>query len=112
MRHGISLAWNPSANPIVESITSTTYLNAVFFSLDRSQQTGYAASMSFNAALIVSLLFVCAIQGLQTLGLHCTELIVNIFRDEDAWRALDAHGRAGGKNHILATPPFLAALMS
>jgi hypothetical protein len=30
--------------------------------------------------------FVFAIQGAQTIGLHCIELLVNISRDEDAWR--------------------------
>lgn len=107
-----SLAWSPSANPIVESITSTSYFNAVLFSLDPSERTGSGESMSFVAALIVGLLFVCSIQGLQTLGLHCAELIINLSRDEDVWRALDAQGSTGARNHVLATPPALAALMS
>ena len=101
-----SLAWNPSANLIVGIISMTTYFNAVFFSLD------YIEQMSFVPALIVSLLFVCVIQGLQTLGLHCAELIVNLSRDEDVWRDLDAQGYPGRTNNVLATPPFLAALMS
>ncbi|KAH8698632.1 hypothetical protein BGW36DRAFT_426327 [Talaromyces proteolyticus] len=104
-----SLAWDPSGNPIVGETGATTYFNAVFFSLDYVEQI---QSMSFVAALIVGLLFVCIIQGLQTLGLHCAELIVNLSRDEDVWRALDAQDGSGAKNHVLKNPPILAALMS
>jgi hypothetical protein len=107
-----SLAWTPLTNPDIEPITYTTYFNAVFFSLDSSERTGSGPSMSFVAALIVSLLFVCAVQGLQTLGLHCAELIINSSRDEDVWRALDAQNRSDAKSHVLSTPPFLAALLS
>ncbi|KAL9615739.1 MAG: hypothetical protein Q9160_009296 [Pyrenula sp. 1 TL-2023] len=34
----------------------------------------------------VALIFMTAIQGLQTIGLHCIELVVNATRDEDLWR--------------------------
>lgn len=94
------------------SISPTTYFNAVFFSLDPAEQRGHSASMPFIAAIIVSLLFVCTIQGLQTLGLHCAELIVNLSRDEDVWRALDAQGRSRSERHVLSISPSLAALMS
>jgi hypothetical protein len=104
-----SLAWNPSANLIVKNISMTTYFNAVFFSLDYIEEI---LSMSFVAALFVGLLFVCAIQGLQTLGLHCAELIVNLSRDEDVWRDLNAQGCPGRKINVLETQPFLAALKS
>jgi hypothetical protein len=109
-----SLAWSPSVDPIVNSISPTTYFNAVFFSLDPGQEIGHEATMPFIAAVIVSLLFICAIQGLQTIGLHCAELIVNLSRDEDVWRALDAQGRSRCEihQHVLSTPPYLAALMS
>jgi hypothetical protein len=39
------------------------------------------------AQLVLGILFVFAVQGLQTTGLHCTELLVNMWRDEGAWRA-------------------------
>jgi hypothetical protein len=68
--------------------------------------------MPFDAAVVVSLMFVCAIQGLQTLGLYCAELIVNSSRDEDVWRAVDAQDPSRRENHVLLTPPSLAALMS
>jgi hypothetical protein len=34
-----------------------------------------------------AILFACAIQGAQTIGLHCVETLVNIRRDENAWHA-------------------------
>jgi hypothetical protein len=37
--------------------------------------------------LILGLLFFFAIQSLQATGLHCTEVLVNMWRDEFAWRA-------------------------
>lgn len=107
-----SMDWNPSANPTVNSITYTSYFNAVLFSLDPSERTGSGPSMPFVAALIVGLLFVCAIQGLQTLGLHCAELIINLSRDEDVWRALDSQNKTNATERVLAKPPFLAAMMS
>lgn len=110
-----SLTWNPVLSTVLEEMVDTNYyLNALFFSLDSGEQTNGIQSMSFTSALVVSLLFICAIQGLQTLGLHCAELITNSSRDEDVWRALDAQKkpRSKNKNHVLATPPFLAAAYS
>jgi hypothetical protein len=105
-----SLAWNPSSNPVMGSIGQTYYFNAVFFSLDWALPV---SPMPFVPALIVNLLFVCAIQGLQTCGLHLSELIINLSRDEEVWRALDAHGSSNAaKSNVLGKPPFLAALMS
>jgi len=36
--------------------------------------------------LFCAILFLCVVQGLQTLGLHCAELVVNVTRDEKIWR--------------------------
>jgi hypothetical protein len=41
--------------------------------------------------LFCAILFLCVVQGLQTLGLHCAELIVNVTRDEKIWRKTNAH---------------------
>lgn len=35
---------------------------------------------------LLGLLFMCIVQGLQTLGFHCVELLVNMNRDEHVWR--------------------------
>lgn len=105
-----SMAWNPISNPAVRDLGNNYFFNAVLFSLDWAEST---PTMPFVAALIVNLLFVCAVQGLQTLGLHFPELIVNLPRDEDVWRALNAHGGSNSdKTHVLEEPPFRAALMS
>lgn len=105
-----SMAWIPISNPAVRDLGNNYFFNAVLFSLDWAEST---PTMPFVAALIVNLLFVCAVQGLQTLGLHFSELIVNLSRDEDVWRALNAHGGSNSdKTHVLEEPPFRAALMS
>jgi len=41
--------------------------------------------------IFCSILFLCLVQGLQTLGLHCAEVIVNVTRDEKIWRRTNAH---------------------
>ncbi|KAN0087225.1 hypothetical protein V8E54_000913 [Elaphomyces granulatus] len=45
------------------------------------------ADTSPSVQLVLGIFFVFAVQGLQTTGLHCTELLVNMWRDEGAWRA-------------------------
>lgn len=105
-----SMTWNATSNPVVESLGGTYFFNAVFFNLDWAQSI---PDMPFVPALIANLLFVCAIQGLQTLGLHFSELIINLSRDEDVWRSLDAYGRSNAvKTSVLEKAPFLAALTS
>jgi hypothetical protein len=44
----------------------------------------------WGVQIILGVLFTCAIQGAQTMGLHCVELLVNMSRDEDIWRRCDA----------------------
>lgn len=44
------------------------------------------ANLSRPLQHIICFLFVTAIQCLQTIGLHCVELVVNANRDEDVWR--------------------------
>ena len=44
----------------------------------------------WGVQIILGILFTCAIQGAQTMGLHCVELLVNMSRDEDIWRRCDA----------------------
>ncbi|KAL9110187.1 MAG: hypothetical protein Q9227_005248 [Pyrenula ochraceoflavens] len=46
----------------------------------------YTRSTARNVQYLYSILFLVAIQGLQTIGLHCIELVVNANRDEDIWR--------------------------
>jgi hypothetical protein len=44
----------------------------------------------WGVQIILGVLFTCAIQGAQTMGLHCVELLVNMSRDEDIWRSCHA----------------------
>lgn len=50
-----------------------------------SQDNPYP-SFSLPVQCVLALLLFCGIQGLQTVGLHCAELLVNMVRDEAAWR--------------------------
>ncbi|KAJ5712592.1 hypothetical protein N7493_009060 [Penicillium malachiteum] len=98
-----SLAWNPSQKDYMDQ----SY-NAVSFSPDYLNN----GSMSVAAALILGLVLVCAIQSLQSLGLHCAELIVDLSRDEDSWRGLDANSSFSGRTKVLRSPSFLKNFLS
>jgi hypothetical protein len=106
-----SWAWDP---PNVDNLGESSD-NVIGFSLDRAENHFSYSSVSqrrFIVTVIASLLFICAIQGLQTVGLHCSELIINMSRDEDVWRALDAQGRSRRRSHVFSAPSFMAALRS
>ncbi|KAF4583049.1 Ankyrin repeat-containing domain protein [Ophiocordyceps camponoti-floridani] len=72
----------------------------------------YSQSYSYSQQAILNLVFTSAIQGLQTIGLHCVELIVNMSRDESSWRSAHSETRQGAKGLQLSTSPFRAALSS
>jgi hypothetical protein len=103
-------SWNPAVN---QSFTSD-FLNSVTFGVSPDYENSSAKHISFGAAFVIGILLVSVIQGLQTLGLHCGELVVNMSRDEDTWRSLDAAQRKPRfqRQHkqVLSTSPFLAAL--
>ncbi|KAJ5688769.1 hypothetical protein N7462_003161 [Penicillium macrosclerotiorum] len=66
---------------------------------------------STGAQAVLCLLFVSLIQGIQTIALHCLELLVNLSRDEGIWRlAYSETKKAPGAQ--LATNPFRAAVSS
>jgi len=44
------------------------------------------AAVRFNPGLALTFLLTMAFQSILTMGLHCTELLVNMSRDEDIWR--------------------------
>jgi hypothetical protein len=50
------------------------------------------------------------VQGLQTLGLHCSELLVNISRDENAWRKTNMVNYKPKAGSSLESSGFLSAL--
>jgi len=63
---------------------------------------------SFATQIILGILFTCAIQCTQTMSLHCIELIVNMSRDESAWRQAYLHSKGAS----LASHGFVAASSS
>ncbi|RDA93962.1 hypothetical protein CP533_5038 [Ophiocordyceps camponoti-saundersi (nom. inval.)] len=68
---------------------------------------------TYGQQTILSLLFICAIQGVQTLGLHCVELLVNLSRDETVWRrgySSETTKQAPGLK--LSQSPLVAAVSS
>lgn len=72
---------------------------------NRAQTAG--AYFSFPAELVLGVLFVTTIQALQTAGLHFIELLVNLSRDEAAWR--QATSKRGA---TYLSEPFWAAATS
>lgn len=78
--------------------------------LDMGGETNVSVAMgmeppSFNVQVFLAILFLCALQGFQAIGLHCVELLVNLDRDEKLWRAA-----SGPKGAALKSLPLLAAL--
>ncbi|KAL7755997.1 hypothetical protein ACKLNR_012990 [Fusarium oxysporum f. sp. zingiberi] len=65
--------------------------------------------------VFLGLLFISAIQAIQSIALHCTELLVNISRDENMWRnAYDnsSRNRKGPKGSLLASDSLKNAVSS
>lgn len=62
------------------------------------------------AQLILGILFVSAIQGLQAIGLHCVELLVNMWRGECNWRAARNRGaclKTGAVSSAMLSGPYV-----
>ncbi|KAF9770165.1 hypothetical protein IL306_012321 [Fusarium sp. DS 682] len=65
--------------------------------------------------VFLGLLFISAVQATQSIALHCTELLVNISRDETMWRnAYDNTGKnkKGPKGSLLASDALKNAISS
>lgn len=74
-----TMAWNPDYLN-----SESDAFNSVPIYIFRSTWEG--GSHLNISQYIVAIIFITAIQGLQTIGLHCIELVVNANRDEDIWR--------------------------
>jgi len=96
------LSWNSAENPSLVQVSD--FYNAIYFGLNPGGNVA--------ATMIAGILIIFALQGLQTLGLHCAELIVNISRDEDVWRGLNAESHSHRNRHVLSTPAYPEALMT
>lgn len=72
----------------------------------------YANDIQFTFQQIFGILFMSALQGLQSIGTHCAELVVNISRDEGTWRQLDAFKAKDLKYGVLDTAPWTSAALN
>ncbi|TVY57164.1 hypothetical protein LCER1_G002584 [Lachnellula cervina] len=68
--------------------------------------------MRFPVELLLGILVVCAIQGPQTMRLHCIELVVYMTRDEESWRAANRSSKPARKGAHLNTNAFISAVTS
>ncbi|PHH75615.1 hypothetical protein CDD80_2229 [Ophiocordyceps camponoti-rufipedis] len=72
----------------------------------------FTSPHTYGQQIVINLVFTTAVQGLQTIGLHCVELIVNMSRDESSWRSAYCETRRGAKGLQLSASPFRAAISS
>ncbi|RBR25724.1 uncharacterized protein FIESC28_01477 [Fusarium coffeatum] len=90
--------------------------NMASLSMSFSQKgDGYDQDKYPLLQVCLGLLFITAIQATQSFALHCTELLVNISRDENHWRkAYDGIGTSGKcpKGSLLASDSLKNALTS
>ncbi|KAK3315993.1 hypothetical protein B0H66DRAFT_560079 [Apodospora peruviana] len=91
------------------------YWNKVQFDIDTGYMKGPlnepTPALSMTSQVALGLLFVMAIQGLQTLGIHAAELVVITARDEDTWRRLARLDKSHTRN-VIKPNPFVSALSS
>jgi hypothetical protein len=84
--------------------------NTAILSMNSDQPNGSDTPVvPFGLQFVLGILFVSVIQGVQTMALHAVELLVNMSRDEDNWRQLDAMKAKKLKGNVLNSPPFMAA---
>lgn len=77
--------------------TPIYHKNFVFFSmspLDMRNPDGNAW-IPYSLEQVLGVLYACLIQSSQTYQLHCVELLVNMTRDEKAWRKLASNDNGG-----------------
>lgn len=86
--------------------------NFVTFSMsptDLSSAAGFAM-VPYAGEMVLGIVYVSTIQATQTCGLHAVELVVNMCRDEGAWRR--AASKAGARVAGGGDSSFMAAVQS
>lgn len=63
-----------------------------------------SAIFSYGAEAVLCILFVCLIQGIQTIALHCLELLVNLSRDEGIWRQAYSDTKEAPGTQLIMNP--------
>ena len=100
-----------SHNPFVfrwDTDPGDTYSNVIFGMDPSTNDPQVDVTFPPGLQFFLGILFLFFVQGLQAVGLHCIELLVNMSRDEDVWRSAV---RPKGTSPY-STGPFLAALSS
>ncbi|PHH90659.1 hypothetical protein CDD83_3022 [Cordyceps sp. RAO-2017] len=107
-RRAVTLAWEPTFSNCVRNVVPM-----MVSPYNNTHISGWAL-FSPSTEAVLCILFISAIQGAQTVGLHCAELLVNVSRDESAWRRAYVHGGANqnGQGARRAANPFRAVLSS
>lgn len=100
-----SLQWGLMSSGRCDDNIAQNYADLVLFTYNGDMTT----TVPYAGQLILFFLIVAAIQGMQTIGLHCTELLVNLSRDETAWRRA-SHRNLGGA--YVSYEPFVSAASS
>lgn len=82
---GFSFLWTSPCHTVGYNGGPAIFLPSVepdhFFSFESN-----SINRPWAISLTIVWLMICGIQGLQTIGLHAVELVVNLTRDETAWR--------------------------
>lgn len=100
----ISLKWNPQTMIICDAYPTRNYVDFLVTKFNSDETT----KVPYVAQFVLRLLIVAGIQSLQTLWLHCIELLVNLSRDEAAWRRA-SHYDLGA---YISLEPFVSAALS
>ena len=96
-KDSFSFQWTPLDEVLLDQ--STTIQLSFFTTRNNSFKPGMG--------IFLAILFLWLVQGIQALGLHCLELLVNMSRDENAWQQAGRY-----KGVLIGSPPLIAALTS
>lgn len=128
----LATAWPITVTLVVRSLYSDSYPDARFpfqFCWDNlecswssvtlgfspainSQKVKSAPGFTYAAQAVLCVLFACLVQAIQTIGLHCVELLVNLSRDESIWRKAYGNGKKAAPGARLRSNPLMAAVSS
>ncbi|KAF4414935.1 hypothetical protein FACUT_13813 [Fusarium acutatum] len=103
-----SLKWDMSGSGICSSNTAS-------LSMSPSGQSPEDWNKYPLLQVFLGLMFLSAIQATQSVALHCTELLVNMSRDENVWRNAYSNGSKNGKSpkgSLLASDSLKNAISS
>ena len=80
-------AFDVDTNP-ADAATINAFTPTVFLAFFLKESISSGPPLVPESIMIVVLLFRTALQSIVTIGLHCAELLVGMYRDEQAWRTM------------------------